>query len=34
MSDQLTPDGGITVEETGGETYQDLANLEPESDDE
>jgi hypothetical protein len=27
MSDQLTPDGGTTVEESGGETYQDLTNL-------
>ena len=27
MSDQLTPDGGTTVEESGGETYDDLTNL-------
>lgn len=27
MSDQLTPDGGITLETTGGETYEDLTNL-------
>jgi hypothetical protein len=26
MSDQLTPDGG-TLEESGGETYEDLTNL-------
>jgi hypothetical protein len=27
MSDQLTPDGGTTVEQSGGETYEDLTNL-------
>jgi|RhiMetdeSRZDD1v2_1073273.scaffolds.fasta_scaffold127847_3 hypothetical protein len=27
MSDQLTPDGGTTLEESGGETYEDLTNL-------
>jgi hypothetical protein len=27
MSDQLTPDGGQTLEESGGETYEDLTNL-------
>lgn len=26
MSDQLTPDGG-TIEESGGETYEELTNL-------
>jgi hypothetical protein len=26
MSDRLTPEGG-TVEESGGETYEDLTNL-------
>ena len=28
MSDRLTPDGGTTtIEESGGETYEDLTNL-------
>ena len=27
MSDQLTPSGGTTLEESGGETYEDLTNL-------
>jgi hypothetical protein len=27
MSDALTPDGGPTLEESGGETYEDLTNL-------
>lgn len=31
MSDQLTPDGG-TIEESGGETYEDLANLSSDQD--
>ena len=26
MSDRLTPDG-MTIEESGGETYEDLVNL-------
>ena len=33
MSDQLTPDQA-TIEESGGETYQDLSNLSPDTDDE
>jgi hypothetical protein len=33
MSDGLTPDN-TTIEESGGETYQDLVNLSPEADDE
>lgn len=31
MSDQLTPDGG-TIEESGGETYEDLTNLSSDTD--
>lgn len=31
MSDQLTPDGG-TVEESGGETYEELVNLSSDED--
>ena len=27
MSSPLTPDGGTTLEESGGETYEDLTNL-------
>jgi hypothetical protein len=27
MSDKLTPDGGEFIEETGGETYEELVNL-------
>jgi len=32
MSEQLTPDGGTTLEETGGETYEDLTNLSSDQD--
>jgi hypothetical protein len=27
VSDQLIPDGGEFIEESGGETYEELANL-------
>jgi hypothetical protein len=27
MSDQLIPDGGELIEESGGETYEKLVNL-------
>ena len=27
MSSPLTPEGGPTIEESGGETYEELANL-------
>jgi hypothetical protein len=32
MSDQLTPDVGPTLEESGGETYEDLTNLSSDQD--
>ena len=32
MSDKLVPDGGPTLEESGGETYEDLTNLSSDED--